>query len=457
MEDMEKRNNENNNLYKQIQTLQETYNRSFTALDIEIVQAIKLARQESLELLEKVSDYDDMVQKQDDLTTSFQSQKEKYNNLKSLMMETQDQNKNLQMDLSSRDSNNSILLQEVQRLREVNQFAATNISDLQDEKDKYKLSVEITKKNSKTLLEKLHKFADLSDKYKNLKDSHEKLVRDKSRLDNELQNKTVELDDALHSIQLKSHESEELMNRLHGSENLKTDLSQLNDAYTRIIMEKKSIQNELTKKKNDYNNLLQSFNHLKLENDKHSQEVDAFNRDLAASKRDYDKIVAEKKILQSDFDKKTHEFNNLNNTLQTKMEENRKLYQRLTNVENDHKAVTSNNNSLLQENISNKTSLTALEKKSVEFIERIKLYEALKLEYDKLKISHGQVQAERNKLKRELDHQQTDLRRIERENHDLSSQSHNLLSHSEVLEKSLIDARNEVRLGNFCTCIYLYY
>ncbi|KOB75912.1 Uncharacterized protein OBRU01_06635 [Operophtera brumata] len=454
MEDIEKRNTENNNLYKQIETLQENYKRSFAALDIEKTQVIKslqLARQESQELLEKVKDYDDMVNKQDDFATTFQSQKEKYYSLQSLLKETNDQNKNLQKELSGRDSNNSILLQEVQELREVNQFSATKISDLQAEKKKYKLSLELTKKESIILKEKLQKFENLSDQLKNLKDSHESLVGDKIRLENELQNKTGELDDALHSIQLKRQESEELMKRLHVSENLKTNLSQLNDAYTKIVAEKQTFQNDLTKKINDYNNLLQSFDHFKLENKQQSQEVDALNHDLDKLKRAYDNLVKEKINLQTDFNNKTNELNNLYNTLEMKKEEVSELRQRLSNVENDQKAVTSSNHSLLQENISAKNNFAALKKESVELMRKVKYYEGLELDYDKLKINHDQMQAEKNKLQSELDHQQMDLRKIQRENHDLSSQI--ILARDDriaLLENQINKLEEEVRQLHTC-------
>lgn len=388
-EDKEKLNNANSELFKKIQTLQES-------LDIEKVEAkksVQLARQESQELLEKVKDYDEMVLKQDDFAVSFQSQNEEYNKLNDLLKQTQDQNK--------------------------------------------------------------HKLECLSDELQKLKDSHNILLQEKKRLENELHSKTLELDDALYSIQLKNQESEELVNKLHGSENLKTDFFKINDAYTRIKMEKQAMQNELTDKQNDFDKLLQSFDNLQSQNKLNTQEVESLNFELAGIKSAYDNLLAEKNMLQSDFDNKSDEINNLYNTLETKIEENKELSRRLMKFEHNQEAVTSNMNSLLQENISTKTNLATLKKESDELTERVKYYETLETEYDKLKIDHYKIRAEKDRLERELNHQVTDLRRVERENHDLSSHSQDLLSHSEVLEKALISARTEVRLGRRLTWIEL--
>lgn len=443
-DDMQIRNKENSDLHKTIQTLQETYNRSFTALDSETAQAIKslqLATQESQEVLERVKDYDVTEHKKDDLATSFQSQNKEYENLKSLLMKTQDQNKNLQMDLSSRDSNHSILHQEIRRLREVNQLTAASISSLKDEKNKYKVLNELTNKESKIIQEKLHQFEDLSDQLQRLRESHEKLARDKERLEKELQNKTEELDCALDSIRLKRQESEVLVNKLHGSENLKMDLLEIKEAYKEITSEKQALQAELTNKINSFDKLLSSFNNLKSQNELKSQEIESLNFELAALKRAYDHLLTEKNTLQSDFDEKGREINNLINNLENKIDENTELKQQLMNVKQNHDTVKSNMNFLMEENISTKTNLDALRKESDE---RVKYYEALESDYDKLKNDYKNMQAQKYNLERILDNQVNDLKRVERENRDLGSHSQDLLSHSEVLEKALINARTEV-------------
>lgn len=426
MSDMEQRNKENGELYSQVQDLQETYDRSMTAMDTEKMHAIKqldLAKKESQALLKMVNSYDNMALKQDELESSIQAKISDYNNLKSLFTESQSQNIKLQKDLLSHDSNISLLRDELDKLREANCVT-------EEEANKYKQSVDLTINESKMLKEKLEMFENLSDEFERLKNSHERLEREKKQLESTFQIKSAELNDALYSIQLNKQESEELLAKLESSDNLKMDLSKLNDAYGRILIEKTTLQT-------DFDDLLNSFN-------KQSLQTESLNRELMEMKATYQKILSEKNILQADFDDQVEQYNNLYNSLENKIEENKELMRRLSNFENVNKAATSNIASLIEENISTKSNLTALRKESAELLEQIKYYELLESEYNKLKNEHDQICMEKTKLQKELDRQVSDFKKIERDNRDLSRQSNDLLTHSEILEKALINTRAEV-------------
>lgn len=451
MEGMEQKSKENSDLYTEIRNLHDSYSRNLTALGSEkshALQSLQISKKESHDLLEKVKDYDDLVNKQEDISQSYQKLNEEYNRLKALLISSQHENETLQMNLTSRENNNSILLQEIQRLQEANNSAVDNISALQDEKHQYKMSLELTKKDSKILEDKLQLLEDLSYKFKQLKESHGKLIQEKYKLENELSNKTSDLDKAIHAIALTKKESKDLEIKLRSSEHIKSDYESVDCAYKKLVKEQQGLQTELDEKKQELDSLLKSYNNLKNNlkrlNDQSSEKISSLSSELLSLKHCYNDLLAEKESILHDFDGKTEEINNLYNSLERKIEENKALSEKLQLLELNNRTVQGSINTLQEVHYSTVNEICVLRKESKELMDKVKFYKTLESKYDQLMRDHEQMKGENDNLQKELDVQKAKLRKIAGENEALHSESQHFLSHSEDLEKALINERSKV-------------
>ncbi|XP_037297635.1 uncharacterized protein PFB0765w-like [Manduca sexta] len=211
LEEIEHRDSDNNNLQKELQDLRAKCKSSTDILvreKMETMSSLQLARQESQELLKKIKDYDDVIHKNDDISKALEAQVEDYNKLKEMLLNTIEENKNLQINLASRENNNSILLKEIQRLREKKQM-----------------------------------------------------------LQNELVGKSYQLGNAIHSMELTKKESEELMERIHDTEKLKEDLLKANVNNQNLVQEMQILRNDISKKDKEIEMLQENLNYLKKQND----------------------------------------------------------------------------------------------------------------------------------------------------------------------------------------------
>ncbi|XP_049866864.1 cytadherence high molecular weight protein 2-like [Pectinophora gossypiella] len=436
VDDIESRKKQNKDLHDELKQVKEKYGSNLTELENEkkqVLDSLQLARQESRELLEKVKDYDDVLHKREEISKSLETQLEDYNELKNVLLNTIEENKRLQSDLTSLENNNSILLQEIRNLREVNNLAVENISSLQNENYKYKLSNELTRKESEILGDKLKQFEDLREHLQKMRDSHEKLMEVKNKLENELQKKAKDLDDAIHSVELTKKDSEHLLEKIQQSENLKEDMIKLSKDYQKLVNEKQTLQKDLIDKSKELDNLLQSLTNLKEENEDLMQKfkkADSLENELAELKKAYDDLTKEKSILQADYDNKTEEINHLYNTLEDKIDENRDLVDQIKSLQYHQAEAKSNIEKLKDENLNNQSALNTARKESEELVNKIKNYEALLREYEDLKRVHYQIEKEKDKL--------------QRENLELNVQTQNVMAQNEDLEKALINTRNEL-------------
>ncbi|KAM3962807.1 uncharacterized protein ACR2FA_003191 [Aphomia sociella] len=383
MEENEKRNNKNKNLYKQLNEIREMHDNHIKEIEKEKKQSLEfltLAKQESQELLSKVKDYNDVVNKQKDLTISLEAKTKNYSELQKAFFCTMEENKSLQNDLSSQKNSNTILLQEIQKLQEDNNEAINNINSLNDDNNQYKTSLEMTIKKSEILENKLVYFENISQKLEDLQVSHKKLILENSQIDAELREKTILFDNAIKSITV---ENEELKDQLI----------------------------KLKQKCEQLSNLEEKFS------------------DLQGT---YNDLLIEKKILQNDFDNIKQEYNNLHNNLESKIEQNKHLCDKIQYLENNKRIDRSNINALENENIYATTSLNALYKEKA----------LLESEFEKLKTVHEQMLTEKEKTQNELNFKLADLKRLKQENSDLHRESENLLTETEDLEKALRTATN---------------
>ncbi|XP_075991984.1 uncharacterized protein LOC142987239 isoform X2 [Anticarsia gemmatalis] len=446
----ERRKSENKELHEQIDKLRSSFDNSVASLENEKLQALKslqLARKESQELLEKVKDYDEIIHAKADVSKSLEIELEDKNALQDLLINAEQENKNLKMTLAHRENNNSILLQENQKLQEDNKLAAISITNLQNENEIYKKSIEMTQRESGELKMKLLQFDNLVLQLQQLQESHEKLIDDKNKLERELLEKNHELDKAIHCVQLTKRESDALLDKLHESESAKDELLNLSEAYQKLANEKHSAQKELLERKNDMDNLLHSLNNMKLQNEhllQKCREMDDLERKLHDCKSLYNDLLSEKKSLQDEFNNKKEEYNNLYNLLERKIEENRELKNQIISLEANQTTANNSIKALQDDKLTTQASLNVIKKESAELIDKIKHYESLETEYDQLKRAHNQMKLEKDKLQSELDAQLADLRRIEKENSDLSRHSQHLISHTQDLENALVSSRTEL-------------
>lgn len=453
MEEIENKEKENEDLCKHLHDIQNSFDNGVMELLNEKEQALsslQLARQESRELLIKMKNYDEIIHKKDEMSESFAEQAQDYNNLKNILERTIDENKKLQMDISNRENNNSILLQEIQRLREVHKYAVGNINNLEDENNQYKLSLDLTRKESEILENKLVQFDELREKLHGLTESQQKLLSEKSRLEREVHDKAIELENAKHSIQLAKKESEDLTQILQQDKNLKVDFSKLNDEFNKLLSANRCLQEEMDDKNRDFDNLLQNLHRLQNENDRLSLNSNKLKQELDHLQKLYDDLSDEKADLQKDFDNKTEEIDMLHGTLENKIKENQKILKQIKSLEKNQMEARDSISSLQNENLTSQLALESTRKESSLLMNKLKCYEAQAVELDKLKQAYDQIKHEKEMLQGDLSILRADMKRVEKENRELDIQSQNLITHNEDLENALINARKEVRTLMVC-------
>lgn len=431
-----KRKEENTKLLQQIKELQHNFDNSVASLETEKTQALKymhLAREESQELLNKVKDYDRVIHSNADITKSLEMQIETKKELENLLVNAVHENTNLKMNLASSESNNAILQKE--------------INSLEGQNNEYKTSLELTQKESSQLKLKLKHFDNLTLQLQSLQDSHDKLIEEKKQLENKLLEKNYELDNAMRSIQLTKRESEELIDKLQQSESIKDELYRLREACQKLADEKYSLQKELMERQNDIEDLLKSLNNLQMQNNEHTlqkcEQIELLEQELEDFRKTYEALLNEKNILLDDFNNKKEEFNKLYNNLEEKIEENRELVEQIKSLEMN---AQNRIKSLQDDNLTTQATLNVIKKESAELFDKIKYYETLEVEFNQLKRAHSQMKMEKDKLQDELDMQLADLKKIEKENYELQCQSQNLITQNEDLENALISSRTEVTI-----------
>ncbi|KAJ8729628.1 hypothetical protein PYW08_001209 [Mythimna loreyi] len=448
IQDVENEKEQNKNLCKQLNELRDRFDSSRVSLENEKLQALQsldVARQESQELLNKVKDYDEVIHKKDDVTKSLEQQLKDNKELQDLLMATIEENRELKKDLDSRENHNTILVAEIQRLRDINEYAVESINSLEDQNNQYKMSLDLTLKESGELKDKMLNYENLSLQLQNLQSSHEKLVNEKTLLQNELLENSYELENAKHSIELSKRESEEIIDKLQQSQGSKdNEISRIREAYQKLSGEKYIVQKALMEKTRDMDDLLQALNNLKLENDKLLQacgQSDGLEQELESLRNAFAELSNERNILEQN---KTEEFNHLYNTLEKKIEENRELMEHIKTLESNQAAAENTIETLQSEKMMTENKLNVMKKESLELVDKIKDYENLENEYAKLKNALDQMAGEKENLQAELNRQLAELGKIERENSELQSTSQILLTHSEDLESALVDARSQL-------------
>ncbi|XP_059059330.1 repetitive organellar protein-like isoform X2 [Achroia grisella] len=222
MEENKQKNDENIELFNKINEIQDIYDNHIKLIETEKKQAVEsflLAKQESKELIDKVNDYNELVNRQHNMTLALEVQAKDYNALQDTLLTTMEQNNNLQNDLRCQKSNYSALVQEIERLRYDKNDAVNNIYNLSDENNKYKTSLELTKKNSEIL----------------------KI---------ELRDKTNELDKVMQSMQLSNTENQNLKDELI---KLQQEFAYIQSSYNNLLVEKSALKNELDIKIQEHN------------------------------------------------------------------------------------------------------------------------------------------------------------------------------------------------------------
>lgn len=446
-EEAEQTKKENDKLYKQLQDTKLKFGSSVLELENDKQNALcslQLARQESQELLQKVKDYDELVQKQDNLSKSLVSQEQDHNEIKKMLMDAIEENNKLKLDLVDRENDNVILLQELHRLRDNHQNAIANINNLQEENRENRLSLALSKKDSEILEEKLKQSEDLKKHLEAVQSTNQKLQSEKLKLEGELKAKADELDDTVHVVELTKKESEKLLEKVQQSESLKDNMIKLSTNYQNLVSVKENLLSEIADKKKDFDNLLQTLNQLKVANEKLLEKSNNLKQEIEDSKKAYNDLLREKNALQTDYDSKCEELNNLYNTLESKIEENRDLLNQVKYIQLHHKEAENSIAALHDEKMNAQTTLTAVRRESDVLMDKLKQYGTLANKYDQLKKDHDQICEENERLMGELETQLKDFVRLVAENQKLNIHTQNLTTQNEDLEAALIGARTEV-------------
>ncbi|XP_060805457.1 putative autophagy-related protein 11 [Amyelois transitella] len=428
--EIEVKENENKDLLRQLNELRDIYECNISAAENEkkeVLESLSLAKRESEELMNKLKDYEELVQSQNDMTNSFEAKIVNYNQLKQALLDTIEENKNLEM-------SKALLLNEIQRLKEVHTYAVNDIDDLNEENNKYKSSLELQRKKSEILEDKLSQFESLSQELQSLQETHENIISDKRKLEKDLLETKYELENEKRSAEVSKKEIEELKLK---SENLANELHRLGESYQTLVKEKYDLYGDLTEKNKKLLELQQSLDNLKEKNNclqDRSSQINKLEKTIDDLKNTCAKLDSEKQLLQKD----------LYQTLQVKTEENTRLLNEITYLRGKHEAVKSNLDDLHNENLSTKQSLTIMRKESDELLNKLKYYENLENDFIKMRQDHYKVQMEKQQLQDELDCQLKNLKQIKQENNALQKESFTLMRHSEDMENALVDARSQL-------------
>lgn len=449
MSEIEGKNVDNENIFRKYQEIQEEHKISFEALEkekTEVLASLQIARQESQELLQMAKSYDDMVHKQDNTEIS---QHENQNKLKELLLKTITENKKFKNNLIHQENKYSILLQEVQELRELNNHAIRNVNNMRNERDQYKMTYELAKKESDELASKHSKFEGLKQELDYLRESREKLMENKHILENEIHDKNIQLDLAINSFDLSKKESTDLLKKIQQYENSNEDLNKVKTVNDNLLKENLIMSQDLSSEKKKVELLGNEIKQLKEQNEcllEITQNKSVLEKDLMDSKISFDELSTKNINLHKEFDKNTIEINSLKDNLKDKIEENMELTEQIQSLKHQIEASTENIKLLEKENFTTQNALSGIKKETAYLNDKAKEYEKLQIEFHNLLKDHLDIKTEKELIENELTKQTAHINKIEKENRELHSHSQTLLLHSKDLESALMNARAEVLL-----------
>ncbi|XP_063358821.1 centromere-associated protein E-like [Cydia amplana] len=375
---------ENQNVCSQLELLGEKYK-----------DQVHLSRQESQELLRKVKDYDDFVQKQEDLSNDIEEKMREYESLKVLLKAKLEENEKLKRDLNH----------------------------LQNEDACNKKSLEISKRESSLMETKLSELEDISQQFMNLKHAFEQLSKEKNELEKELRKKASQLESAIYSIKMNKKESGELLKQ---SESIHGELKRLHS------------NNDLLKQQ--LNQLQDENKALKME----SARLSNIEHELSDLKKAIAELLKEKAELEHSFKIKAQELNHMHDILDRKIEENKSLMEEIDTLKSHYLQATNNIKTLENENELYQTELGRYKRESSVLIEKLEFHSKLENELQELKTDHDEIKLEKERLLEELNAQLLDFQKIQDEKRELQSRTDDLLAHNNDLEKVLVNTRNEL-------------
>ncbi|CAG4973136.1 unnamed protein product [Colias eurytheme] len=423
---VESKSSKNLELLQQLNNNEERYNKKLSLINHEnetAIDSLKSAQRESYEVLAAFRSY---IQKNEPKQSESLPKEQKNIN-------------NDEDGGDSLNSNSSVLLHEIKKFHEV---SIHSLHSLLDENIRNKESLDISRKESKILAKKVQDIEELREKLNDLKHSHDNLLKEKSTLQNELNDKKRELEDLINSFLLTKKESNELLERLNKNENIKDEFLKLNALHQKLGNERNVLKKELQNKEKELENLTNDLDCCRKENAKLLSENKRI-RDLEAKlielESDYRNLNTERERLQEMFDAKTEEMNNLYNNFELKIEENRHLFDKIDQLQVNESMAQNNILDLKHENLNIKNNLMLVKKESALILKKVET------DLDNLKHAYDTVNKEKQRIEMELEAQQKHLQKINEENKMLYNQKQELIMHSEDLENSLINARTALK------------
>lgn len=432
--EVDRKNFENKNLAEQMKNLQDDFKTKVTALESEkqiALSSIHTAKKESLEILENIKNYDNHRD-----VSSYES----------ININYQGKNENLTKEVIQKLHSNDVnFLNEIELLHEIN---LESVQLLQNENIQLKKSFEAANKEVERLKRELTMHEDVNEKFKKLKDSHESLLNENKILLIDLNNKTSELDNIKHAFQLSKKESETLIDELHKTECIQEEYKKLNESYQKVISDRNVIQNKLLQAEKELQELQQCQKTLRENNEVlllKVQEQQNLEKKISAIKKSYEKLKEEDDILKNDYSNKVNEINDLCKCLTSKDDEIRDLYLKVKKLEDIERLASNKINSLNTENINMLLNINTMNENVLELENKLKYYENLENNFNNLKHDLDKLKLEKEILQKDLQMQIECMAKLQQENCNLNDESKTLLRHSEDLENALLHARDEVR------------
>ncbi|CAK1549664.1 unnamed protein product [Leptosia nina] len=333
---------------------------------------------------------------------------------------------------------NSGLVNEINNLHNI---SIHSLHTLLDENVHYKETLDISRQKSENLERKLSDFQNLNQAFNELKNSYELLRSEKHTLEEELKLKNYELDDLINSFQLTKKESEELNQRLNETEDLKENFVKINVLYQKLVNERSVLQNDLKHTTVALENTKQYLDDCKQNNEQlilENRRLVDLERKLNSLKEDYENVTVEKQELMNNIANKNQEVNHAYCELENKTLENKNLSNKIEALQ--QKDINAENSiSILKDDI------TLVRKESEEFKEKIMFLENIQAEFNNLKLTHQNMLLEKEKIEYEFEGLQKHLQQISEDNRQLTQHKLDLLSQLENLEKALINAQNALK------------
>lgn len=439
LEECDQRRSENYELREQLRDIQNIYHINIENLEAEkeqVFESLQLVKKESDQLLERVKDYDNVVCEKEDMKRFIQNKDQEFDDMKRKLKQTQDENKKLQHDLKTSALIESSLLKQVDRLNEFKNEAELKLKSIENERDEYQTKFHSSNSESLMLQNKLSEQEALAE---NLQKYHDEVSKENQQLEQELKKKSGELHSTIEILKLSRNESEDLLRKSE------EDISIFNENYNKNVVEKDTIQKELSNKNSELELLKQSYDNLKSEIKSVLQQYQNMEKENCVLKTDNANISFENSLLQSKLESCVNDNSELQAALDKTSFNLEALNKKIQVLSKNQQKAETDLNVLEVEHLSAKDSICSISKENDNLKNKLENFYNIEDQLNKLKEENRILKADNDALRNNCEMQSLDIQNLNMRYQDLIQENREQIALNESLETALTNARNEVK------------